>query len=121
MLAAVSAAQDQIQTLQKQLALAQVAIDSLTIAVNAAKAAQEGFDAERAGAARTLAIAETAIKQQGDLIVMYQGAIKTLQDLVALSLARVDALEKKIDKANGRTAILGIVLTVAGVIVGLKR
>lgn len=77
--------------------------------------------AEREAHERTLAIAMTAIKQQQDLITTYEGAIKTLTMLVDLTMKRVDVLENKLDKANGRSAVLGVVLTAVGVLVSLRR
>lgn len=86
-----------------------------------AKAALAASQAEREAHQRTLQIAETAIKQQQELIVIYQGAIKTLQDLVKMTMERIDKLEDKVDKANGRAATLGIILTIVGVVASIKR
>jgi chromosome segregation ATPase len=111
----------QIETLQNQLKAADEAVNALLEQVAAAKVALAANAAEREAHERTLKIAETAIKQQQDLIVTYEGAIKTLTTLVELTMKRVDVLEKKLDKANGRSAILGVVLTAVGVLASLKR
>ncbi len=111
----------QIATLQTQLKAADEAVNALEEQIAAAKVALAANAAEREAHERTLAIAESAIKQQQALITTYEGAIKTLTTLVELTMKRVDVLEHKLDKANGRTAILGVVLTAVSVLASLKR
>jgi hypothetical protein len=41
--------------------------------------------------------------------------------MVDMAMKRVDVLEKKVDKANARTATLGTILTVAGILVAVIK
>jgi chromosome segregation ATPase len=118
---AVSASLDQLQTLKIQAQAAQDAITALQAQADAAKAAIEANKVEREAAQHTIAVAEKAIEQQQAIITTYESAIKTLTALVDLTMRRVDDLEKKLDKANGRTAKLGIALTALGVIAAVAK
>jgi hypothetical protein len=118
---AVSAALDEVETLKRQLAAAGTAIKSLREAAAAAEAAIQAGAAEREAHERTLKIAEQAIAQQQGVIATYEKAIATLQTMVDMAMKRIDVLEKKVDKANGRTAILGTLLTVASIVAVFVR
>ena len=71
---------------------------------------------ERKASDKTIADSQKVIDQQQGLIATYERAIATLQQMVQMCLTRIDTLEKKVDKANARTATLGTVLTVAGIL-----
>jgi septal ring factor EnvC (AmiA/AmiB activator) len=118
---AVSAALDDIANLKRQLAAAAVAIEEQEKAIKAANDAIAAGAKERAAFERTLAIGEKAIQQQQGLIATYERAIATLQTMVDMAMKRVDVLEKKVDKANARTATLGTILTVAGILVAVIK
>ncbi len=93
----------------------------MQVTVDSAKKAIEAFQSERTAYEKTLEIANLAIKQQQDLIATYREAIKQFQDMVKMMMDRVHNLENKIDKANTRTAILGILATVATIIASTRR
>lgn len=95
-----------------------MAIEEQEKAISAANAAIAAGAKERAAYEQTLAIAQKAIEQQQGLIASYERAIATLQTIVDMALKRVDVLERKVDKANGRTVTLGVILTVVGIIAG---
>jgi chromosome segregation ATPase len=118
---AVSAALDEIEKLRFDLQRARDAIAAQEKTIRDAEAVLSAATREREASDKTIAAAQKVIDQQQGLITTYERAIGTLQTMVQMALNRVDVLEKKVDKANGRTAVLGIILTVAGVLVGLKR
>jgi flagellar biosynthesis chaperone FliJ len=98
------------------VAAAKVAIEQQEKAIKAANDAIAAGAREREAYERTLTVADKVIAQQQGLIGTYERAIQTLQTMVDMAMKRVDVLEKKVDKANGRTAVLGTLLTVAGII-----
>lgn len=118
---AVSAALDDIANLKRQLQAAAVAIEQQEKAIKAANDAIEAGAKERAAYERTLATAEKIIAQQQGLITTFQSAIQTLQKMVEMAMTRIGELERKVDKANGRSAVLGAVLTAVSIIAVLVR
>ncbi len=118
---AVSAALDEIADLRDQLKKASEAIAEQEKAIQNAKDTLAKGAEERERYERAIKLADSAIDKQQKLIETYERAIGTLQKMVDMAMNRIDALEKKVDKANGRTATLGIILTAVGVLVGLRR
>lgn len=113
---AVSAALDEIENLRKQLKLASEAVAEQEKAIEAANQAIAAGAKEREAFEKTIQIAEKAIAQQQTIIASYERAITTLQTMVDMAMKRIDKLEDKVDRANGRTAFLGALLTVASIV-----
>lgn len=111
---AVSAAQDEIDKLKADVKRAQEAINQQEKTIADAKALVDAATKEREASDKTIAASQKVIDQQQKLIETYELAIRTLQQMVQMALTRIDTLEKKIDKANGRAAALGVALTVIG-------
>lgn len=112
---AVSAALDQIAKLQEDLKRAEEAIEAQEKTISDAKVVLEGVAKEREATDKTIAASQKVIEQQQKLVETYERAIGTLQQMVQMALNRIDTLERKVDKANGRTAVLGAILTIVGV------
>ena len=117
----MSAALDEIEKLKKDIKKADIAIAAQEKAIDDARAALALGAKEREAAERSMLIAVKVIEQQQGLISTYEGAIKTLQGMVDMAMRRIDALERKVDRANGRTALLGTILTVAGIVVAVVK
>lgn len=118
---AVSAALDEIKGLKDQVDLARQAIEKQEIAIKAANDALAASAKEREAYDTTLKIADKAIGQLQGIVTTYEKAIATLQTMVDMAMKRIDKLEDKVDAANGRTAKLGVILTILGVVAAVVK
>jgi tetratricopeptide (TPR) repeat protein len=115
------AALDEIGKLREQLKAATEAIAEQEKAIQDARATLAASAREREAADRTIAVAQKAIEQLQGIIASYERAIATLQSMVEMALKRIDKLEDARDRANRRTAVLGAILTIAGIIVAVTK
>ena len=113
---AVSAALDEIDKLRNDLKKAQEAVAAQEKTIRDAEAILVASAKEREASDKTIASAQKVLDQQQKLVETYERAIGRLLTMVEMAMNRIDTLEKKVDKGNARTATLGAILTVVGVL-----
>jgi chromosome segregation ATPase len=116
---ALGQALDRLADDDAKLKAATEAIDALRAERDAANTALAASKGERESLERQVVYAQQAVDAQVKVIAIYEKTIAMQGQLLDRHEKRIDALETKLDKANGRVVKSGVLGFVAGALTSL--